>query len=266
MADAPQVAYAGPWLEADQRNQQWQRVGLTGGDPKNDAQVHHGAYNAADQKRTILGLRRRNFWILCILGMILVGAIVGGSVGGVAAVQSQNDRYVFHNALNVNTASDGAHYFYDSINRPAATLPDTISATSAHSSVTGTPPTGTSMAPSTTSSGAFYTPLLPATVLNVDVSCPSPARSFYNQSYTRATLTDIRRAGDIIGIVAYTVQQCIDACSSMNNMMQKNVCLGVAVNPGMQENYGRYGGNCFLKNVTGPTGSVPETTLLLLST
>jgi hypothetical protein len=36
---------------------------------------------------TILGLRRRNFWVLVALALILTAAIVGGSVGGALAVR-----------------------------------------------------------------------------------------------------------------------------------------------------------------------------------
>jgi hypothetical protein len=39
------------------------------------------------KRPTILGLRRRNFWILVALALILTAAIVGGSVGGTLAVR-----------------------------------------------------------------------------------------------------------------------------------------------------------------------------------
>lgn len=100
MADAPQVAYAGPWPEADRRHQP---PALSPEHKWEDApQAHHGAYSPTTEKK-ILGLRRRNFWILCLLALILVGAIVGGSVGGVAAVQKKNDGYV--QSLQFRTAS-----------------------------------------------------------------------------------------------------------------------------------------------------------------
>jgi hypothetical protein len=57
----------------------------------------HAYYNDAigakhfEEERTILGLRRRNFCILALIALVLVGVIVGGSVGGVMAVQ--NSRY-----------------------------------------------------------------------------------------------------------------------------------------------------------------------------
>jgi hypothetical protein len=41
--------------------------------------------------RKILGLRRRTFWILAIVILLIAGAVVGGSVGGSLAVR--NSRY-----------------------------------------------------------------------------------------------------------------------------------------------------------------------------
>lgn len=92
MADAPQVNYAGPWPGNDQHRQQWETAGSAENKSKEAALVDQDAYITPSKRRTILGLRRRNFWVLCILAMILVGAIVGGSVGGVSAVQRQNNR------------------------------------------------------------------------------------------------------------------------------------------------------------------------------
>ena len=43
------------------------------------------------QQRTVLGLRRRNFWILFIGLIIIVAATIGGSVGGALAVRNRYD-------------------------------------------------------------------------------------------------------------------------------------------------------------------------------
>jgi uncharacterized protein involved in exopolysaccharide biosynthesis len=39
--------------------------------------------------RKVFGIWRRNFWILVILAIVLVGATIGGSMGGVLAVQNK---------------------------------------------------------------------------------------------------------------------------------------------------------------------------------
>jgi hypothetical protein len=37
----------------------------------------------------IFGVRRRNFWFLLVLAFVLIGATIGGSIGGVLAVQNK---------------------------------------------------------------------------------------------------------------------------------------------------------------------------------
>jgi hypothetical protein len=54
-----------------------------------DINGHHSYIEDGKQNHArILGLRRRNFWILVALAVVLVGATIGGSIGGVLAVQN----------------------------------------------------------------------------------------------------------------------------------------------------------------------------------
>jgi hypothetical protein len=46
------------------------------------------AEEVARKTGTILGLRRRNFWILVAILLVAVGAAIGGSVGGALAVRN----------------------------------------------------------------------------------------------------------------------------------------------------------------------------------
>lgn len=56
--------------------------------PKQEMYPHYGGQHSEQrQPRTILGLRRRNFWILFGVILIIVAATIGGSVGGSLAVQ-----------------------------------------------------------------------------------------------------------------------------------------------------------------------------------
>jgi hypothetical protein len=52
-------------------------------------------YTDEDEKRQarkdICGLRRPTFWLLLVLAVVIVGAAVGGSVGGVAAVNNSRN-------------------------------------------------------------------------------------------------------------------------------------------------------------------------------
>jgi hypothetical protein len=56
------------------------------------ADVNGSHSRMEDEKPTharVLGIRRRNFWFLVILAVVLVGATIGGSIGGVLAVQNK---------------------------------------------------------------------------------------------------------------------------------------------------------------------------------
>jgi hypothetical protein len=79
MADAPQVAYS----------DMPQGVYGQPAQPKQETQIHFGDVDGQMRKpATILGLRRRNFWIIAAILLAVVGATVGGSVGGSLAVRN----------------------------------------------------------------------------------------------------------------------------------------------------------------------------------
>lgn len=53
----------------------------------------------------------------------------------------------------------------------------------------------------------------------------------------------------------------------MNGYMKRRACVAVAINPEMRQFYGYFGGNCFLKNITGPTtAAAMKATLLTMIT
>jgi len=95
MADAPQVAYGDarpqlaygdarpevvPYQHAPQKQEVHAYYDETRGYNPNYAHVRA-------EHATILGIRRRNFWILVLIAVVVVGATVGGSVGGAMAVR-----------------------------------------------------------------------------------------------------------------------------------------------------------------------------------
>lgn len=57
--------------------------------PYNDpGATHHNQAGAMYRDDTILGLRKRNFWILIAILSVVVCATIGGSVGGSLAVRN----------------------------------------------------------------------------------------------------------------------------------------------------------------------------------
>ncbi|KAF2826897.1 hypothetical protein CC86DRAFT_416645 [Ophiobolus disseminans] len=88
MANAPQVAHAPPYPEYNPHgHDQIYQLALSPDPTLAAVQArHHEAPNK------IFGLRRRNFWMLATLAIILVAVTIGGSVGGVMAVQNKDQK------------------------------------------------------------------------------------------------------------------------------------------------------------------------------
>lgn len=100
----------------------------------------------------------------------------------------------------------------------------------------------------------IYIPFQPSCVPNIDTSCASGGLSAWGGGrYTCNRETDINMVGDLLGIVAYTPQACVDACSSMNRVTGSRKCVAVAIADTLANEYAEQGANCFLKNISGPT-------------
>ncbi|KAH7066642.1 hypothetical protein BKA63DRAFT_522871 [Paraphoma chrysanthemicola] len=200
-----------------------------------------GAKHAAQQQTTILGLRRRNFWTLLAIALVLVGAIIGGSVGGMMAVQNSKS--------NPDSAS--------------APNPGTPSASSQSPSATSIPLASSSATPS---SASLYIPPPASSILAIDISCPSVLESYNGKGYRCFKDTDINSIGDITGITAYSLQQCVDACSTMNEVEGTASCRAVALSQALSDEYGHNrGANCWLKNVTEPRAGRAKLTVAVLN-
>ncbi|AEO64443.1 uncharacterized protein THITE_32223, partial [Thermothielavioides terrestris NRRL 8126] len=52
---------------------------------------------------------------------------------------------------------------------------------------------------------------------------------------------------DIVGMTAYTFDDCIRACAMLNNFARNNTCLGVFFNANLTTSLPANHGNCFLK-------------------
>jgi hypothetical protein len=73
--------------------------------------------------------------------------------------------------------------------------------------------------------------------------------------------------GDITGFVAYTLQQCIDACSTYNEVMANNTCQAVVLGEGLASDYRvNKGANSWLKNMAGPSVTFKGSTFARLNT
>ena len=76
---------------------------------------------------------------------------------------------------------------------------------------------------------------------------------------------------DIIGIVAYSAEDCMEACANFNMFQAKwsnqTTCAGVTFATQLGYDYGKYAANCWLKNGTAvsPTSNVNELGAVLVS-
>jgi hypothetical protein len=59
-------------------------------------------------------------------------------------------------------------------------------------------------------------------------------------------------AGDLTGMVAYTLQQCVDACGTYNQVAGNTTCRAVVLISYLRDSYfGNKGANCWLKKTSG---------------
>jgi hypothetical protein len=96
MADAPQVAFdQGTPIAHQEQKQVFTTAGVQ--------PYWNGAHDLPPltpsplerpPSRTIFGLRRQNFWTLFAIILVIAGATIGGSVGGVLAVKNI-PKYIF---------------------------------------------------------------------------------------------------------------------------------------------------------------------------
>ncbi|KAF2448904.1 hypothetical protein P171DRAFT_428895 [Karstenula rhodostoma CBS 690.94] len=186
--------------------------------------------SAPESSPMICGVRRSTFWLAIILGVVVVAAAVGGGVGGSLAVS--------------NAKSDA-----QSSNPVSAR--ETVTVTATVCSASGSEPTSTSIS----EDDPPYVPREPWRVNSINGSCPSPIiqnthvdeRS--DDRYNCRESTDMG-GYDIMWFTAYTLQACVDACSTYNDAnMTTTPCKGVALALDMRQQYYENGGaNCWLKS------------------
>ncbi|CAO2652368.1 Nn.00g006510.m01.CDS01 [Neocucurbitaria sp. VM-36] len=87
MADAPEVSHANHYLQVDRRHEQPELENhyVDTMSPSHEVDpAKEGAYashlNGERHPATILGLRRRNFWIMVGIAVLVVIAAVGGAL------------------------------------------------------------------------------------------------------------------------------------------------------------------------------------------
>lgn len=133
------------------------------------------------------------------------------------------------------------------------------------SSTSSTPTTSsvTSITSTTATAVIFSNYAVPrptSTSDTVALDCPALNQKNYttarNQNFLMSC--NVGLSGfDLVGIAAYIVDDCIEACSSMNAFNGTNVCTAITFNAAMYENWGQHA-NCWLKtqeDITNTNGA-----------
>lgn len=142
-----------------------------------------------------------------------------------------------------------------SVPRPAETAPTFTSAT---------------LLPTMTASPSeAYVPIAPIDVPRIDNSCPRGVIKSMQGERFKCMETTNQGGDDWANISAYTIQDCINACSSMNVYAGNTTCFGVALSWAMRDTQRNYLlGNCFLKKGISESmlGHEENTTMAVLCT
>lgn len=92
MADGPQVVRTDEYPETYEKQNDPSKAMYYYSQTVNEKEESYPEVVSKPEQRTILGLRRRNFWILIGIALVVLAATIGGSVGGALAVK--NSSYV----------------------------------------------------------------------------------------------------------------------------------------------------------------------------
>ncbi|EXJ90458.1 hypothetical protein A1O1_03560 [Capronia coronata CBS 617.96] len=157
--------------------------------------------------------------------LLICGAAFGGALGGVVTSHKHSDS-----------------------NTPATT---TVTAT-----VTNT----VSSAP-TTQTGLVnnYSPLLPDQVNTTALDCAEQATITSRSDEQYQLNCNINYPdNDLLNFIAYSLDDCIDACSSINTVSGDTQCHGVVFNANLEKSDQQGHGNCWLKSIMANPTTDPQ--------
>ncbi|RSL52225.1 hypothetical protein CEP54_011034 [Fusarium duplospermum] len=178
-----------------------------------------------------------SLWVFTVIVVAITAAIVGGGVGGGLGAALSNCQNSDSKCAADNVDSDG-------------------------SSTTTTPTPSTS----TTTSAAFFTPTPASQIQNLTWFCEEPEQSktieltngFKFKAYCGTDGGGVGNAEgggtlkDWVGIIAYSLEDCLQACTQMNAMNDSQdtgaTCKSVTFRPGLSDSYKWHGSNCWLKD------------------
>jgi hypothetical protein len=213
---------------------------------------------------------KRNFWIIVVLFFMVVGALVGSSIRGALFVQNRAEAYepLLLSVLNTTLRSAAASASAASLSQSPSIATTTSSSASS-----------TSFSGDGEDTGAAYTARPFGATQLINTTCPSTllissqlegkhsdisGRYRYN-CLDNTTIPDLP---NLMVFTAYTLEQCVDACSQYSAMGNNtNATRKAAVINGdfIQRYESGNGANCWLKSgaVDASTGQTGYTAAVL---
>ncbi|KAH7268535.1 hypothetical protein MRS44_011198 [Fusarium solani] len=176
-----------------------------------------------------------SLWLFTIIVVAITAAIVGGGVGGGLGAALSNCQNSDSKCSAEAVGSD-------------------------ESSTTANP------TPSATTSAAFFTPTPASQIRNLTWFCEEAEQTktiqltsgFEFKVYcgTDGGGANSAEGGgalkDLVGIIAYSLEDCLQACTQMNAMDDNQdtgvTCKSVSFRANIAQSYKQYGGNCWLKD------------------
>ncbi|KAM0430165.1 hypothetical protein ACHAPT_006173 [Fusarium lateritium] len=178
-----------------------------------------------------------SLWLFTVIVVAITAAIVGGGVGGGLGA-------ALSNCQNSNSECSADTAVGDDNSTTASAAPTT----------------------STTTSAFFFTPTPAAEIRNLTWFCEEAedtktiqlTSGFEFKVYCGLDGGGANNAEgggtlkDLVGIIAYSLEDCLQACTQMNAMndnQDTNVtCKSVSFRANLAQSYKQYGGNCWLKD------------------
>ncbi|EUC48607.1 hypothetical protein COCMIDRAFT_86783 [Bipolaris oryzae ATCC 44560] len=205
-----------------------------------------------DMVKKFFAHRRRKFLFIVVFTLFIVGTLIGSSIGGALYVQDKAEQSASESETSTNAADED-------------------------------PASSSTLAPAepstqTLPSSAAYTARPFGTIQSINTTCPSTLllssqlegkTSGLSGRYTYSCLdnTNILDEPNLMAFTAYTLEQCVDACSQYSVMTNKNeTCKAVVINSQFRERYETgYGANCWLKGSAdnASTGKAGYTAVVL---
>jgi hypothetical protein len=187
--------------------------------PNSNAMVH-----GQDQSRMICGLRKRTFWIIAIVALIILVAVIGGGVGGALALKKSDTKA----EATQGTVSAGG----TTTTAASISISNAASASASNSASLSTP------TPSPTSIQSFSTTTIVGATATILRDCPSSNNSLYTVNSSGMT-QQFRKVCNAIFVNAVgsdamvmlpfaTLNDCIAQCARFNFNHRSEIKLGTS--------------------------------------